>query len=72
VHSNELVDQKQTMLSALNVESTAITVIDGFKITSSPQSASLLQYLLAFGGIGLAAGFILGFFLETQKKLARG
>ena len=72
VHSNELVDQKQTMLSALNVESTAITVIDGFKITSSPQSASLLKYLLAFGGIGLAAGFIVGFFLETQKKLARG
>lgn len=72
VHSNELVDQKQTMLSALNVESTAVTVIDGFKITSSPQSASLLKYLLAFGGIGLAAGFILGFFLETQRKLARG
>lgn len=72
VHSNELVDQKETMLSALNVEGTAISVIDGFKITSSPQSASLLKYLLAFGGIGLATGFILGFFLETQKKLARG
>lgn len=72
VHSNALVNQKQTMLSALNVEGTAISLIDGFKITSSPQSASLLKYLLAFGGIGLAAGFILGFFLETQKKLARG
>lgn len=72
VHSNELVNQKQTMLSAINVEGTAISVIDGFKITSSPQSASLLKYLLVFGGIGLAAGFILGFFLETKKKVTRG
>lgn len=71
VHSNELVDQKQTMLSALNVEGTAISVIDGFKITSSPQSASLLRYLLAFGGIGLATGFILGFFVEAKKRVVR-
>jgi hypothetical protein len=71
-HSNNLVNQKQTMLSSINVEGTAISVIDGFKVTSSPQSASLLKYLLAFGGIGLAAGFILGFFLETKKKVTRG
>lgn len=71
VHSNDLVDQKQTMLSSINVEGTAISVIDGFKITSSPQSASLLRYLLAFGGIGLAAGFILGFLLEAKKKVIR-
>ena len=71
LHSNNLVNQKETMLSSINVEGTAISVIDGFKITSSPQSASLLKYLLAFGGIGLAAGFILGFFLEIERKVSR-
>jgi hypothetical protein len=72
LHSNNLFTQKETMLSSINVEGTAISVIDGFKVTSSPQSASLLKYLLAFGGLGLGAGFILGFLLETKKKVTRG
>ncbi len=69
VHSNELVDQKQTMLSSINVEGTAISVIDGFKITSSPHSASLLKYLLIIGGIGLITGLITGILIETRKRV---
>lgn len=68
-HSNNLVNQKQTMLSSINVEGTAISVIDGFKVTSSPQSASLLKYLLIIGGIGLIIGLITGILIETRKRV---
>lgn len=71
VHSSQLVNQKESMLTSMNIDGTAVSVIDGFKITSSPQSASILKYLLGIGGIGLFAGLILGLFLETKKKVTR-
>ena len=71
VHSSQLVNQKEAMLTSMNIDGTAVSVIDGFKITSTPQSASVLKYLLGIGGIGLFAGLILGLFLETKKKVIR-
>lgn len=71
IHSSELINQKETMLTSMNIDGTAVSVIDGFKITSSPQSASLLKYLFGIGGIGLFAGLILGLFMETKKKVIR-
>jgi hypothetical protein len=71
IHSNNLVNQKATILNLLNVEGTAISVVDGFKVPSSPQAPSLLIYLLLFGGMGLIAGFILGSLYEAEKKIGR-
>ena len=70
VHSFNLVNQKQTFLNLLNVDGTAISVVDDFKVPSSPQTPSLLIYLLLFGGMGLIAGFILAFLIEANKKVS--
>jgi len=71
IHSNSLVNQKATILNLLNVDGTAISVVDGFKVPSSPQTPSLFIYLLLFGGMGLIAGFILGTLYEAEKKVNR-
>ena len=54
VHSYTLVNQRESLLNQINIDGTAISVIDGFKTTSSPQSASVIKYLLVFAGILLA------------------
>jgi len=71
VHSGNLVNQKESLLRSLNIDGTAISVVDGFKVPSFPQTPSLLIYLLLFGGMGLIAGFILGLFSEAEKKVSR-
>jgi len=71
IHSNTLVNQKATFLNLLNVDGTAISVVDNFKVPSFPQTPSLLIYLLLFGGMGVIAGFILGSFSEAEKKVSR-
>jgi uncharacterized protein involved in exopolysaccharide biosynthesis len=71
IHSNNLVNQKATILNSLNVDGTAISIVDGFKVPSSPQTPSLVIYLLLFGGMGLFAGFILGSLYEAEKKINR-
>ena len=72
VHSGNLVNQKESILKMLNIDGTAISVVDGFKVPSHPQTPSLLIiYLLLFGGMGLIAGFILGSFNEAEKKVSK-
>lgn len=71
VHSNNLVNQKESFLSLLNVDGTAISVVDSFKVPSFPQTPSLLKYLLLFGGMGLIAALMLGSFAEAEKKVSR-
>lgn len=71
VHSNNLVNQKESLKNLLNIDGTAISVVDGFKIPSFPQTPSLFIYLLLFGGMGLIAGFMLASFYEAEKKVSR-
>jgi len=71
IHSNNLVNQKAAILNLMNVDGTAISVVDGFKVPSSPQTSSLFKFLLLFGGMGLIAGFILGLLYEAEKKISR-
>jgi uncharacterized protein involved in exopolysaccharide biosynthesis len=71
IHSNNLVNQRESLLNLVSIEGTAVSLVDGFKITSSPQSSSLLRYLLITGGLGLVAGLILGFYIEARKRLIR-
>ena len=69
VHSSNLVNQRESLLNSLNMDGAAVLLVDGFKINSSPQSASLLKYLSLIGGLGIAAGLIFGFYIETRKRL---
>jgi hypothetical protein len=71
IHSNNLVNQKESILKMLNIDGTAISVVDGFKVPSYPQAPSLLIYLLLFGGMGIIAGFMLGSFNEAEKKVGK-
>ena len=71
VHSNDLEIQKESLVKMLNIDATAISVVDGFKVPASPQTPSLLIYLLLFGGMGVIAAFILGSLYEAEKKLKR-
>ena len=71
IHSNNLVNQKESILKMLKIDGAAISVVDDFKVPSSPQTPSLLIYLLLFGGMGLIAGFMLGSFSEAEKKVSR-
>jgi hypothetical protein len=70
VHSSNLVNQKESLKNSLNIDGAAISVVDGLKVPSSPQTPSLLIYLLLFGGMGLIAGFMLGSFYEAEKKVS--
>lgn len=69
VQSNSLANQKETLARSLNIDSAAVSVIDGFKVGSAPQSIGLLKSLLVFGGIGALAGYLIGFMRETKKKV---
>jgi hypothetical protein len=68
--SIKLSNQKEAILEWFNHESEAISVIDGFKTPSSPQSEKLRDILL----IGLLSGFLTGFFVAlilSLKKLTK-
>jgi hypothetical protein len=71
VHSYTLVNQREALLNQINIDGTAVSVIDGFKTTSSPQSASLIKYLFLFAGIGFFAAFFTGFLIETKKIISK-
>ena len=71
IHSNNLFTQKESLIKSLNIDGTAISLVDGFKVPSLPQTTSLFIYLLLFGGMGFIAGFILGSLFEAEKKVSR-
>jgi hypothetical protein len=71
VHSSNLVNQKETFKNLLNIDGAAVSLVDGLKVPSSPQTTSLVIYLLIFGGMGLFAGFMLCSFHEAEKKISR-
>ena len=69
IQSNNLTNQKETILRAINIDGAAVSVIDGFKGASSSQSISLFKALGLIGGIGLLAGYLVGLLIETRKKV---
>jgi len=69
VQSNNLANQKEVILRWLQLNSTAVSVVDGFKSTANPQSASLLKVLILFGISGAFLGFLLGLFREMKRRL---
>ena len=70
VQSSALAREKEILMRWLTIDSAAVSVIDGFKPSSSPQSISLLKSLLIFGTIGLLLGYLLAFLRETKLKVS--
>jgi len=69
VQSATLANQKDNILRWLALNTSAISMVDGFKATVSPQSISLKEALLILGGGGMIIGFLIGFMSETKKKI---
>jgi hypothetical protein len=67
--SNELINEKGTILYWLSTNSKPVQVIDEFKSLVLPQSYSLIKSL-SFGAlIGLGICFLLGLYLELYRKI---
>ena len=68
--STELAKERDILKRWLAMDTAAVTIIDGFKATSSPQSISLFKSMLILGSVGFLIGYLVGFMIETKKKLA--
>lgn len=68
--SSELAKERDILKRWLAMDTAAVTIIDGFKATSSPQSISLFKSMLILGSVGFLIGYLVGFMIETKKKIA--
>ena len=67
--STELAKERDILKRWLAMDTAAVTIIDGFKATSSPQSISLFKAMLILGSVGFLIGYLVGFMIETKKKV---
>ena len=66
--SNDLINEKGTIVYWLSTNSKPVQVIDEFKSPVSPQSYSLIKSLSFCALIGLGICFLLGLYLELTGK----
>ena len=69
--SSALMTQKEAILIWLSKDAESITLLDEFKGTVSPQSASLRMSLLASAALGVLACMLLSLILEINQKLKK-
>ena len=69
--STSLQNQKEITLRKLNIEHNSVSIIDGFKVTKSPQSVGITKSLTLFGAAGLLIGLLIGFLIETKHKIEK-
>lgn len=69
VQSNTLIQQRESLLRSLNIDNNTVSLIDGFKPTVLSRPISLMRTLLLTGSLGIIAGFIISFLMETRKKV---
>jgi hypothetical protein len=67
--SYNLFNQREITLRWLNIDKEAVSVLDGFKPTSTPHSISLLKALLILGGAGILIAYLIAFLRETKKRV---
>jgi hypothetical protein len=67
--STELINEKGTILYWLSTNSKPVLIIDEFKTPMLPQSYSLFKSLTLGALIGLSICFLLGLYLELNRKL---
>ena len=65
-----LAKERDILKRWLAMDTEAVTILDGFKATSSPQSIGLRNAMLILGSVGFLIGYLLGFMVETKKKVA--
>ena len=68
-HSNVLFNQRELTLRWLNIDRDAVTLIDGFKSPKTPHSLGPFKAMFFLGVAGLLLAFLLGFLVETKKRL---
>lgn len=68
--SSELAKEKDILSRWLAMDTAAVTIIDGFKATSSPQSISLFKSMLILGSLGFLIGYLIGLMKETKKVVS--
>jgi len=69
VQSYALYNQRESTLRWLNIDKDAVSVIDGFKSSSLPNSIGLVKALLIFGAIGFFITYLIAFLGETKKRV---
>ena len=67
--SAELAKERDILKRWLAMDTAAVTIIDGFKATSSPQSIGLFNSMLILGSVGFLIGYWIGFMNETKKRV---
>jgi hypothetical protein len=67
--SATLFEDMQQTRRRLYVENEAVSLIDPIKIANTTRSKSLPTLLVYLGFAGLLAGFLIGFMMETRKRL---
>ncbi|HET9279272.1 MAG TPA: hypothetical protein VFN95_13845 [Flavitalea sp.] len=68
--STLLAKERDILKRWLAMDTAAVTILDGFKATSSPQSIGLFNSMLILGSVGFLIGYLIGFMIETKKKVA--
>ena len=69
IQSTFLANQKDIIMRWLALTTSAIYVVDGFKVTNATHSRSLINVLILLATTGLLIGFLVGFLNETGKKV---
>jgi hypothetical protein len=67
--SYNLFNQREVTLRWLYIDKDAVTVIDGFKSPATPHSIVLIKAMVILGAAGFIIAYLLGFLIETKKKL---
>ena len=68
--SSLIAKERETVKRWLSIDSAAVSIIDGFKVATSPQTITLLKSLLILGGLGFLIGYLIAFMRETKKRVS--
>ena len=68
VHSDDLINEKGTILYWLSKNTRSFIVIDEFKTPAVPQSFSLSKSLVLWGLSGILFGYLLGLYRELYRE----
>jgi len=69
IQTSALLTQREAAQRALFAESTAVSLVDGFKLTNMPYSKSLSWVLIMMGLIGLFGGLLAGMLVEARQYI---
>lgn len=71
VESSRLLALREETIKSLNVDGSAVSVVDGFKLAETPQSISMPNSVLFFGIAAFLLVFVILSLMEIRKKISR-